>query len=470
MDNYKLYINGKYVNGDSGEFISVENPADRQIFARVPDGNQADVDRAVAAARAAFPKWSALSPEERADYVGKFADYIERHKDEVGKTITSEIGTPVKYVYGLQVVSSIEQARYYSDLARNYSYSEKCGNNIVRKEPIGVIACLTPWNYPIYQETSKIFPAIAAGNCIVLKPSQLAPVSAYVLSEAAEEIGLPPGVINIVTGRGEQVGTLLSKHEDVDMVSFTGSTQQGKKVGMMGIESNVKKIALELGGKSASVILRSADYEKAAVGTMMECFLNTGQTCSALTRLIAPREIKDDLENFMLTFVKELKVGDPNEPDTRIGPLASEKGFHKVNRYIRLGIEEGAKMICGEIPDDYENGYYVQPVIFTDVTNDMVIAQEEIFGPVMGIIYYDTEEEALEIANDSIYGLAGAVFGDEKEALEFAEKIQAGTVLVNGGAFTIDVPFGGYKQPGIGRENGKCGFDEFMEVKSIRIG
>lgn len=193
MDNYKLYINGKYVNGDSGEFISVENPADRQIFARVPDGNQADVDRAVAAARAAFPKWSALSPEERADYVGKFADYIERHKDEVGKTITSEIGTPVKYVYGLQVVSSIEQARYYSDLARNYSYSEKCGNNIVRKEPIGVIACLTPWNYPIYQETSKIFPAIAAGNCIVLKPSQLAPVSAYVLSEAAEEIGLPPG-------------------------------------------------------------------------------------------------------------------------------------------------------------------------------------------------------------------------------------------------------------------------------------
>lgn len=470
MDNYKLYIDGRYVDGDSGEFIAVENPADRQIFASVPDGNEADVDKAVAAARGAFPSWSALTSGERADYVEKLAAYIESHKEEVGKTITCEIGTPVKYVFGLQVISSIEQGRYYAELARNYSYSERCGKNIVRREPIGVIACLTPWNYPLYQETSKIFPAIAAGNCVVLKPSQLAPVSAFVLSEAAEAAGLPPGVINIVTGRGSQVGTLLAKHEDVDMVSFTGSTEQGKKVGMMGLESNVKKIALELGGKSASVILRSADYEKAAVATMMECFLNTGQTCSALTRLIAPREIKEDLEAFMISFVKELKTGDPNRSDTRIGPLASEKGFHKVSSYIKKGLEEGAKMICGEVPENYEKGYYVPPVIFTDVNNDMVIAREEIFGPVMGIIYYDTEEEALELANDSIYGLAGAVFGEETEALRFAEKIQAGTVIVNGGDFTIEVPFGGYKQSGIGRENGEAGFDEFMEIKSIRIG
>ena len=436
MKDYKLYINGEFVEGNSGAYIEVENPATKEVFARVPDGNEVDVDKAVAAARAAQPAWSALSPEKRADYVEKFADYIEKHSDEVGKTIMAE----------------------------------KVGDDMaVRYEPIGVIACLTPWNYPIYQETAKIFPAIAAGNCIVLKPSQIAPVSAFVLAEAAREMGLPAGVINIVTGRGSEVGTLLAKHEDVDMVSFTGSTEQGKKVGMMGIESNVKKVALELGGKSASVILRSADYEKAAKSTMMGCFLNTGQICSALTRMVAPREIKEKLEEYIVSFAKTFTVGDPQDEKMMIGPLASRKGFDKVCAYLRRGLEEGAKMIAGQIPGDCENGYYISPVVFTDVTSDMTIAREEIFGPVLSIIYYDTEEEALQIANDTIYGLAGAVFGRQEDALRFAGKMKAGTVNINNGNFSIEVPFGGYRQSGLGRENGEDGFGEFMETKSLML-
>ena len=470
MKDYKLYINGEFVEGNSGAYIEVENPATKEVFARVPDGNEVDVDKAVAAARAAQPAWSALSPEKRADYVEKFADYIEKHSDEVGKTIMAEIGTPVKYVYGLQVESSIEHGRYYAELARRYQYEKKVGDDMaVRYEPIGVIACLTPWNYPIYQETAKIFPAIAAGNCIVLKPSQIAPVSAFVLAEAAREMGLPAGVINIVTGRGSEVGTLLAKHEDVDMVSFTGSTEQGKKVGMMGIESNVKKVALELGGKSASVILRSADYEKAAKSTMMGCFLNTGQICSALTRMVAPREIKEKLAEYIVSFAKTFTVGDPQDEKMMIGPLASRKGFDKVCAYLRRGLEEGAKMIAGQIPGDCENGYYISPVVFTDVTNDMTIAREEIFGPVLSIIYYDTEEEALQIANDTIYGLAGAVFGRQEDALRFAGKMKAGTVNINNGNFSIEVPFGGYRQSGLGRENGEDGFGEFMETKSLML-
>lgn len=470
MKEHKLYINGEFVEGSSGTYIDVENPATKEVFARVPDGNENDVNKAVAAARAAQPAWSALSPEVRADYVERFSDYIEKHSEEIGRTITAEIGTPVKYVYGLQIHSSIEHGRYYAKLARNYRYEKEVGDGMaVRREPIGVIACLTPWNYPIYQETAKIFPAIAAGNCIVLKPSQIAPVSAFALAEAAEEMGLPPGVINIVTGRGSEVGSLLARHEDVDMVSFTGSTEQGKKVGMMGIESNVKKVALELGGKSASVILRSADYEKAAKSTMMGCFLNTGQICSALTRLVAPREIKDGLEEYIASYVRKFTVGDPNEKEMMIGPLASRKGFDKVCAYLRTALEEGAKMIAGQIPEDCEKGYYVSPVVFTDVTNDMTIAREEIFGPVLSIIYYDTEEEALEIANDTIYGLAGAVFGQQEDALRFAEKMKAGTVNINNGNFSIEVPFGGYKQSGLGRENGEAGFDEFMETKSLML-
>lgn len=470
MKEYKMYINGEYIEGDSGIYIDVENPATKGIFARVPDGNEKDVNKAVSAAKAAFPAWSELSVNDRAEYLDKISDYIEKHSEELNRLIRMEIGTPVKYVYDLQVVSSIEQGRYYADIARNYQYEEKTGADMmVVREPIGVIACLTPWNYPLYQATSKVFPAMVAGNCVVLKPSQIAPISAFVLAKAADEIGLPSGVLNIVTGRGQQVGAVLARHEDVDMVSFTGSTEQGKKVGMMGIESNVKKIALELGGKSASIILRSADYKKAVESTMMGCFLNTGQICSALTRLLAPKEIKAELEKHIKEYAKNFTVGDPEDENVIIGPLASIKGFDNVCRYIHAGIEEGAVMIVGNKPESCCGGYYVPPVVFTDVKNDMKIAREEIFGPVLSIIYYDTEEEALEIANDTIYGLAGAVFGDRNEAVSFAKKLKAGMVNVNNGEFSIEVPFGGYKQSGLGRENGKVGFEEFMEIKTLML-
>lgn len=470
MKEYGLYIDGTYEESCSGRYIEVENPATKEVFARVPDGNGEDVDRAAAAARKAFPAWSALSPQERAGYLDRFAGYIEGHSADIGKTITAEIGTPVSFVFDMQVESSIQQGRYYADIARNYRYEEMVGDDMmVRKEPIGVIACLTPWNYPLYQETSKIFPAMAAGNCVVLKPSQIAPVSAFVLAEAADEAGLPPGVMNIVTGRGGEVGALLAEHEDVDMVSFTGSTEQGKKVGMSGIGSNVKKVALELGGKSAAVILRSADMEKAADDIMAGCFFNTGQICSALSRMLAPVEMKDRLEEYIVSTIENYIVGDPEDEKVMIGPLASRKGFDKVCGYISLGLEEGARMLAGSIPDGCDGGYYVSPVVFTDVTRDMVIAREEIFGPVLSIIYYESEDEALEIANDSIYGLAGAVFGEEAEALEFAKKMRAGTINVNNGNFSIEVPFGGYKQSGLGRENGAAGFDEFMEIKSVML-
>ena len=470
MKEYGLYIDGTYEESCSGRYIEVENPATKEVFARVPDGNGEDVDRAAAAARKAFPAWSALSPQERAGYLDRFAGYIEEHSADIGKTITAEIGTPVSFVFDMQVESSIQQGRYYADIARNYPYEEMVGGDMmVRKEPIGVIACLTPWNYPLYQETSKIFPAMAAGNCVVLKPSQIAPVSAFVLAEAADEAGLPPGVMNIVTGRGGEVGALLAEHEDVDMVSFTGSTEQGKKVGMSGIGSNVKKVALELGGKSAAVILRSADMEKAADDIMAGCFFNTGQICSALSRMLAPVEMKDRLEEYIVSTIENYIVGDPEDEKVMIGPLAGRKGFDKVCGYISLGLEEGARMLAGSIPDGCDDGYYVSPVVFTDVTRDMVIAREEIFGPVLSIIYYESEDEALEIANDSIYGLAGAVFGEKAEALEFAKKMRAGTINVNNGNFSIEVPFGGYKQSGLGRENGAAGFDEFMEIKSVML-
>ena len=470
MKSCKLYINGEYVCSSSNEYIDVENPSNGEIFARVPAGGREDVDKAVCAAKEAFAVWSALSSDIRAGYIERITDYIETHSDEICETIMKEIGTPKSLVYALQVESSIDHGRYYADMARNYRYENKTKNDmLVRYEPVGVVACLTPWNYPLYQETAKIFPAIAAGNCVVLKPSQIAPVSAFVLAEAADEAGLPPGVINIVTGRGSEVGAMLAGHEAVDMVSFTGSTEQGKEVGMAGIESNVKKVALELGGKSAAVILKSADLKKAVESIMMGCFLNTGQICAALTRLLAPAEMKEELERHVLEQMGSLIVGSPEKEETVIGPLASRKGFEKVREYLHAGLDEGARMLAGRIPEDSRKGYYVSPVVFTDVTNDMTIAREEIFGPVLSIIYYDTEEEAVEAVNDSIYGLAGAVFGEESEALEFARRMRTGSVNVNDAPFTIEMPFGGYKQSGLGRENGEAVFKEFLETKAILI-
>lgn len=469
MKKYKLYIGGEFVESSSGHYIGVENPATGKIFAEVSDGNSEDVNNAVMAAREALNKWKNIGQRERAVYLEGFADYIEEYKEEIGRTITAEIGTAVKYVVESHVMSSIEQARFFAELLKKYSYEEIHENYILRKEPIGIVACLTPWNYPFYQETAKIFPAIAAGNCVVLKPSRIAPVSVQYLADAAEKIGLPAGVLNIITGKGENIGNALSAHQNIDMVSFTGSTEQGKKVGVKGISSNVKKVALELGGKSAAVLLKSADFKSASSNVMMQCFLNTGQTCVAPTRLIAPREIKKELEDYMIEFASGFVVGDPMDKNTDIGPLVSRQAFDKVNSYIEKGVEEGAKLIFGGKAESGDQGYYVLPTIFTETNNDMTIGREEIFGPVLSVMYYDTEKEALEMVNDSIYGLGGAVFGERNAALKFAEEIEAGVISINGAELPTEAPFGGYKQSGLGRENGEVCFEEFLEIKSIAI-
>jgi len=468
MDTLKLYINGEWTEGHSGTFIQVENPATKEIFTQVPEGDVEDVECAVAAAVAAFPIWSQLTAEERAGYLDKIADFYEENVDEIADIITAELGAPKKMSRTWHVQDTIDEARLYANIARGFKYESAFSGFIIRREPVGVVAALTPWNYPLGQVAVKVLPALAAGNCVVLKPSQQAPLAAYFLARAVEAAGIPKGVFNLVTGRGADVGKLLAAHEAIRMVSFTGSTEAGREVGCLGL-GNIKKLALELGGKSAMVLLRNGDMKKAVDFTFSKCFMNTGQTCSALTRLIVPRELKEELEAYIKESISFYVVGDPVDENTDIGPLINERSFRKVSEYIRIWLNEGARMIAGALPESCGNGYYVRPTVFADVTEEMTIVKEEIFGPVLSVIYYDTEEDALRITNNSEYGLSGAVFGEHNEALAFAEKMETGGVYVNGAPFVLQSPFGGYKRSGIGREFGEHGFDEYLETKEIYV-
>lgn len=468
MKKLKLYIDGQWVQGNSGKVIQVENPSNKEIIAEVPEGDEVDVNKAVKAAKKAFPVWKSFTPQKRAELLDKVAYYLEEKKEEIAQVITAELGAPKKMVIGWHVEAPICEARFFAKVAREFEYEVKKDGVTVVREPFGVVAGLTPWNYPLDQVTVKILPALAAGNCVILKPSKSSPLSAYFLAEAVEAAGFPKGVFNLVTGRGGEVGNVLASHMDVQMISFTGSTSAGKEVGRLAL-GNIKKIALELGGKSASVVLEGADYKKAVNATLIKCFMNTGQTCSALTRFIVPRGLKDEIEDLMIEESKKFVVGDPLDKNTDIGPLINKSAFNKVKKYIEIGINEGANMLVGEIPDNCESGYYVKPVIFTEVDNNMTIAKEEIFGPVLCVIYYDTVEEAINIANDSEYGLSGAVFGKQEEAVSFAKKMETGVVHINGAPFTVEAPFGGYKQSGIGRENSVYSFDEYLEIKALLI-
>lgn len=469
MDKRKLFINGQWIEPSTDDYIDVENPATRKIIAKVPAGKDADVDKAVEAAKNAFPAWRDKTPEERKAYLYKMAEYFENHVEEMGKTCTDELGMPVSLVADWQVGGAAEEARYYADLAVNYEYEKAFEGGIIRREPVGVIAQLSPWNFPLGQITVKTLPALAAGNCVVVKPSQVAPLCAYYIALAAEYADLPAGVFNLVTGRGGEVGNRMSSHPDIQMVSFTGSTVGGKEVGVAGIDSNVKKLTLELGGKSPAIVLESADYDVACDDVMENCFYNSGQICSALTRMIVPRKDKETIERMMVERAKSLKVGDPTDPEVMVGPLVSGKQFDKVKEYLEIGIKEGARMIYGEVPENADNGYFVKPAIFTDVNNQMKIAQDEIFGPVLCIIPYDTVEEAIAIANDSPYGLSGGAYGEREEVLNVARKMETGDIHINGNGFITPSPFGGYKQSGIGRENGPFGFEEYLEIKSMLI-
>ncbi len=466
-----IYINGKWVPSAGSGSLEVIDSATEEVIATVPNGAAADVDAAVEAARAAFPAWSELSKEERAAYLMKIHAGLEARTAEIAETIAKEVGMPLMLANLIQVGLPKANFAIAAQLLGTYEFETQVGNSLIVREPAGVVGCITPWNYPLHQIALKVAPALAAGNTVVVKPSEVAPINAFILAEVIDEAGLPAGVFNLVTGVGPVVGEAIAAHPDVDVVSFTGSTRAGKRVAEVASQT-VKKVSLELGGKSANVILDDADFNKAVADGVGKCFLNSGQTCTALTRMLVPRERMAEAEGIAAAAAGAFTPGNPFEKTSRLGPLVSAAQRDRVRGFIQTGIDEGATLIAGgtAAPEGLETGYYVQPTVFSNVTPDMTIAREEIFGPVLSIMPYDSEEQAIEIANDTIYGLAGGVWsGDPERAKRVARKIRAGQVEVNGGAFNVMAPFGGYKQSGLGREAGKFGLEEFLEVKSLQL-
>lgn len=461
----KIYINGSWIDSSSNNLIEVEDPTNKEIFSKVPACGKDEVDLAVSSAKKALNSWKSLSIEDRVGFVEKMIEFLNNNLDEIGETISRELGCPFEFAKNRHAKPYLRDMNNYVSISKNYAFVDKYSGYNVYKEPVGVVACITPWNYPFGQIAKKITPALLTGNTVVLKPSQRTPLTAYFFAKAAEYAQLPKGVFNLVTGRGSEVGNILATHPDVNMVTFTGSTSGGKEVAKLSLDS-VKRIALELGGKSAALVLEGADISLVAKNVLATVYLNTGQTCSAKTRLIAPISMKEDLEKELIEETKNYTFGNPQKDKVDVGPLQSKKQFDKVKGFIELGIKEGAKLLLGEVPEE-SYGYYVNPVIFTDVDNSMDIAQNEIFGPVLSVIYYNNLEEGIEIANDSIYGLSGMVFGPDDLALEVASKIKTGQIQINNGKFDQSAPFGGYKESGLGREGGIYGFEEFLEFKTI---
>ena len=471
IDRNAIYVAGAWVPSGGTGTIDVYGAATEEVVGRIPDGVAADVDRAVAAAKAAFPAWSATAPEERAKHLQRIQEGLFARQDELAQLIATEVGMPLKLAAMIQVGLPSAQVGNYAQILRDFRFEEEIGHSLVVREPIGVVGCITPWNYPLNQIIAKVAPALAAGCTVVLKPSEVAPLNAFVLADVIDEVGLPPGVFNLVSGVGPVVGEAIAAHPDVDMVSFTGSTRAGKRVAELAA-ATVKRVALELGGKSANVILADADLEKAVSAGVTNCYLNSGQTCTAWTRMLVPRDRLAEAEQIAAARAERYRVGDPLADGTNLGPLISDVQRDRVRGYIEKGIAEGAKLVTGgaEPPDGLEKGYFVRPTVLSDVRTDMTVAQEEIFGPVLSILPYDTEEEAIAIANDTVYGLAGGVWaGDPERAKQVARKLRTGQVEVNGGSFNPLAPFGGYKQSGHGRELGPYGIEEFLTLKSLQL-
>ncbi len=468
----QLYIDGGWVAPAGSEPpIEVINSATEEVMATVPQGTPADVDRAVAAAKAAFPGWSETSVEERAKYLTRIFEGLQARAGDIATTIAQEVGMPVKLAGLIQAGLPMNTFASTAAVLGDFPFEERLGNSLVVREPVGVVGAITPWNYPLHQIAAKVAPALGAGCTVVVKPSEVAPVNAFILAEIIDDAGLPAGVFNLVTGYGPVVGEAIAAHPDVDMVSFTGSTRAGKRVAELAAQS-VKKVALELGGKSPNVILDDADFSKAVADGVGKCYLNSGQTCSALTRMLVPRTRLAEAEQIAAATAEAFKPGDPFDASSVLGPLISDTQRERVRTYIRKGVEEGAKLVTGgdEPPEGLDTGYFVRPTVFSEVTPDMTIAQEEIFGPVLSILPYDDEDDAVRIANDTVYGLAGGVWsGDPERAQRVARRLRTGQVEINGGAFNPNAPFGGYKQSGVGREYGKFGLEEFLEVKSLQL-
>jgi aldehyde dehydrogenase (NAD+) len=467
----KLYIGGAWVPSTGTGSIEVIDSTNEEVIGTVPEGTAEDIDRAVAAARGAFPAWSATPVEERAAMLTAISEALGARMESLGELITHEVGMPLTLSKLVQVGLPMASFGSMAQVTADFTWEQTVGNSLIVREPIGVVGAITPWNYPLHQIAAKVAPALAAGCTVVLKPSEVAPLNAFVLAEIFEEIGVPAGVFNLVTGFGPVVGEALAAHPDVDMVSFTGSTRAGRRVSEVA-SATVKRVALELGGKSANVILDDADLATAVPDGVGKCYFNSGQTCSALTRMLVPRHRLDEVEELARTTAESFSAGDPFDGETRLGPLVSAAQRDRVRNYIDKGVGEGATLLTGglEAPEGADKGFFVRPTVFTSVTRDMTIAREEIFGPVLVIIPYDSEDEAVEIANDTDYGLAGGVWsGDPERAKAVARRLRTGQVEVNGGGFNPMAPFGGYKQSGNGREFGAFGLEEYLEVKAMQL-
>ncbi|MFF8644505.1 aldehyde dehydrogenase family protein [Streptomyces sp. NPDC015345] len=456
-----MYIDGTWRPAAGTDMITVVDPADEQPLGQVPAGTAEDVDAAVRAARAALPDWAATPPAERAALIGALRDRLVARKDEIAATVTAELGAPLPFSQAVHAGVPIAVCGSYAELAATHPFEEKVGNSTVHLEPVGVVGAITPWNYPLHQIVNKVAPALAAGCTVVLKPAEDTPLTAQLFAEAVHEAGVPAGVFNLVTGLGPVAGQALAEHEGVDLVSFTGSTAVGKRIGATA-GAAVKRVALELGGKSANVILPGADLAKAVAVGVANVMSNSGQTCSAWTRMLVHDDRYD--EAVELAAAAAAKYG------PRIGPVVNAKQQARVRGYIEKGVEEGARLVAGGPEAPKERGYFVQPTVFADVTPEMTIAQEEIFGPVLSLIRYEDEDDALRIANGTVYGLAGAVWAaDDAAAVAFARRMDTGQVDINGGSFNPLAPFGGYKQSGVGRELGAHGLMEYLQTKSLQF-
>jgi len=467
----RLYVGGRWVEASGKGTIDVVNPSTEEVCARVPRGGEADAARAVAAARAAFGPWSQTPSEDRTAVLTAIGEGVAARTSELGAMVTEEMGMPVNLATMIQVGLPVMTFSSIAPLVASFPFEERIGNSLVVREPVGVVAAITPWNYPLHQIAAKVAPALAAGCTVVLKPSELAPSVAFVLAEIVHAAGLPPGVFNLVSGDGPVVGEALVASPDVDMVSFTGSTAVGRLVAAAAA-ATVKRVSLELGGKSPSLILDDADLPSAVRATVTSAFLNSGQTCSAFTRMLVPRDRLAEAEDLAARAATDYVPGDPFADGTRLGPLVSEAQRDKVRDYIRTAVDEGARLVAGgaDQPDGLDRGWFVQATVLSDVRPGTRVEREEVFGPVLAIVAYDTEGEAVAIANDTVYGLhAGVWSADADRAMAVARRLRSGMVEVNGGIFNPLAPWGGCKQSGNGRELGRWGLEEFLEVKSLQF-
>lgn len=470
----QLYIDGRWVEPSGDDTIDVVNPASEQVIARIPEGTPEDIHKAVMSATGARAAWAACPLVDRARYAVAISERLQDRRDDLVDAIISELGSPRELTEIVHVGAAIEAFSSAAEVVDEIAFEEPVRDSLVVREPIGVVGCITPWNYPLLQIAAKIAPAIVAGCTVILKPSEVTPLNAYLLADAIDRVGLPPGVFNLVSGYGPVVGEALAMHPMVDMVSFTGSTRAGRRVAELAA-ATVKKTTLELGGKSPNILLDDLDgraLEDAVNKAIRSAFPNSGQNCGALSRLLVPRGKLAEVEELAVRAVEALTVGDPNDVVTHLGPLVSDVQRERVRGYIRKGIDEGARLLIGgaEAPPGLRIGYYVQPTVFTDVSPDMTIAREEIFGPVLSILSYEDEEDAVRQANDTDYGLSAAVrSSDPERAQRVARQIRAGQVMVNDGRRTGLTPFGGMKRSGYGRESGRYGLEEFLVTKALHL-